>query len=54
MTVKVCPVTIAGVVMQVEPSKMAGSLEKPGHPTAVDLLVRSLWEADFKQKAAMR
>jgi hypothetical protein len=27
------PVTIAGVVTQVEPSKMAGSLEKPGHPT---------------------
>ena len=31
--VKVCAVTIAGVVTQVEPSKIAGSLEKPGHPT---------------------
>ena len=27
------PVTMAAVVTQVEPSKMAGSLEKPGHPT---------------------
>src|SRR6266566_418875 len=27
------PVPISGVVTQVEPSKMAGSLEKPGHPT---------------------
>src|SRR5947208_7173149 len=30
----VCPFTISGVVTQVEPSKMATSLEKPGHPTA--------------------
>lgn len=32
VTVNVCPFTSAGVVTHVEPSKMAGSCENPGHP----------------------
>lgn len=32
MTVKVCPLNLGGVVTQVEPSKVAGSVEKPRTP----------------------